>query len=331
MALTKITSKMTDDTIPQKTAHGAMKLPVGATGQRPTGEAGDLRYNSTTGEFEGYTTEWGSIGGDVDTSSHGSLTPTVSSPADNTVVIGNYSSYSNPTFALFLGTTPLPFNQENNTLTITSYPQTGSQTITVRAAHGGGSIFSTVATVSVNIVNPAARYWRLTNWSAGSSYGIRMGYLKMWTGLNGTGSAPASASDAYISANIWSHYPSYESYYGPDKTRTLPFGGSYKTWNRLGSQVSVSNWIKLDMQSPVLINSIDFAWTNNSVYYYGADNMGLQKSYDDVNWIDVIHFGDNIGLPANTVNTNVATGSLATMQAARNNVAQFNRTDEWAL
>jgi len=63
MALTKITSKMTDDTISHKTAHGAMKLPVGTREQRPTGEAGHLRYNSTTGEFEGYTTEWGSIGG----------------------------------------------------------------------------------------------------------------------------------------------------------------------------------------------------------------------------------------------------------------------------
>jgi hypothetical protein len=330
MALTKITSKMTDDTIPQKTAHGAMKLPVGATGQRPTGEAGDLRYNSTTGEFEGYTTEWGSLGGSID-ATHGSLTPTASSPADNTVVIDNYSSYSNPTFALFLGTTPLTFDQENNTLTITSYPQTGSQTITVRAAHGGGFIFSTVATVSVNIVNPAARYWRLTNWHPyNTSHGIRMGYLKMWTGLNGTGSAPASASGAYISANIWQYFPSYEYAYGPDLTRTLPFGGGYSTWNRTGSQVSASNWIKLDMQSPVLINSIDFAWTNNTVYYW-ATNMGLQKSYDDVNWIDVIHFGNNNGLPANTVNTNIATGSYATLQAGRNNVAQFNRTDEWAL
>ena len=41
-----------------------LQVPVGTTGQRPgSGTAGDFRYNSTTGEFEGYTTEWGSIGG----------------------------------------------------------------------------------------------------------------------------------------------------------------------------------------------------------------------------------------------------------------------------
>ena len=41
-----------------------MRIPVGTTGQRPgTAVAGDFRYNTTEGEFEGYTTEWGSIGG----------------------------------------------------------------------------------------------------------------------------------------------------------------------------------------------------------------------------------------------------------------------------
>ncbi len=42
---------------------GALKLPVGTTAQRPTASAGQFRYNSTTGQFEGYTTEWGEIGG----------------------------------------------------------------------------------------------------------------------------------------------------------------------------------------------------------------------------------------------------------------------------
>ena len=41
-----------------------MRVPVGATGSRPGSPlAGDFRYNSTTSEFEGYTDEWGSIGG----------------------------------------------------------------------------------------------------------------------------------------------------------------------------------------------------------------------------------------------------------------------------
>lgn len=44
-------------------ATDAMLVPAGTTAQRPTGAAGYIRYNSTTGQFEGYTTAWGAIGG----------------------------------------------------------------------------------------------------------------------------------------------------------------------------------------------------------------------------------------------------------------------------
>jgi hypothetical protein len=43
---------------------GAVTQTVGTTAQRPgSAAAGMFRYNSTTSEFEGYTTGWGSIGG----------------------------------------------------------------------------------------------------------------------------------------------------------------------------------------------------------------------------------------------------------------------------
>src|SRR6056300_1205791 len=39
-------------------------IPAGTTAERPSvPAAGMLRYNTTTNEFEGYTTEWGAIGG----------------------------------------------------------------------------------------------------------------------------------------------------------------------------------------------------------------------------------------------------------------------------
>ena len=41
----------------------AFYVPAGTTGNRPTGVAGAFRYNSSTSEFEGYTSSWGSIGG----------------------------------------------------------------------------------------------------------------------------------------------------------------------------------------------------------------------------------------------------------------------------
>jgi hypothetical protein len=44
-------------------ATDAILVPNGTTAQRPTGAAGYIRYNTTTGTFEGYTSAWGSIGG----------------------------------------------------------------------------------------------------------------------------------------------------------------------------------------------------------------------------------------------------------------------------
>lgn len=42
----------------------AMLIPKGATGDRPTGVSGYLRFNTTTTEFEGYNgTAWASVGG----------------------------------------------------------------------------------------------------------------------------------------------------------------------------------------------------------------------------------------------------------------------------
>ena len=41
----------------------AVVVPVGTTAERPTPAAGMFRYNTTEGKFEGYTTEWGEIGG----------------------------------------------------------------------------------------------------------------------------------------------------------------------------------------------------------------------------------------------------------------------------
>jgi hypothetical protein len=53
-----------DDANPTFTATSAIKVPAGTTGERPTGAAGKLRFNSTTSEFEGHNgTTWSSVGG----------------------------------------------------------------------------------------------------------------------------------------------------------------------------------------------------------------------------------------------------------------------------
>lgn len=61
------------------TAIDAMLIPKGATGDRPTGVAGYLRFNTTTSEFEGYNgVAWASVGGSAisnDTSTASDLYP----------------------------------------------------------------------------------------------------------------------------------------------------------------------------------------------------------------------------------------------------------------
>jgi hypothetical protein len=49
---------------PTSTSTGAFQVPFGTTGQRPTAATGQVRFNSTLTQFEGYNgTAWGKIGG----------------------------------------------------------------------------------------------------------------------------------------------------------------------------------------------------------------------------------------------------------------------------
>jgi len=275
MALTKITSKMTDDTIPQKTAHGAMKLPVGATGQRPTGEAGDLRYNSTTGEFEGYTTEWGSIGGGIG-DEYISATPTLSSSVLNQIVIGNYSSYVSPTFITKIGSTVIPHTNNAGTLTLEPPPSLGgTQTASVEA-FDLGKLYSATSTVSVEMKNLTARYWRLTNQvQAGGSAPIYKAW-QLYPSLNGGGAKRGSAS-AITTSYAQSSYNPQEMYNG----------SSSVAWYLANHPNTLaSHWAQYDLGSPQEILSMKWANYSTTTNYY-ASSFTIQNSDDGTNWTDV--------------------------------------------
>jgi hypothetical protein len=278
MALTKITSKMTDDTIPQKTAHGAMKLPVGATGQRPTGEAGDLRYNSTTGEFEGYTTEWGSIGGGIG-DEYIAATPTLSSPATGKIVIGNYSSYVSPNFIIKIGSTVIPHTNNAGTFTLlvdlASFG--GTQTVSVQA-FDLGKLYSATATVSVVMPSLTARYWRLTNQVQGGATTQKPIY-KAWhlyPSLNGGGTKRGSASAITASYNL-SGYNIQNLY--PGNTSIAWYLHSFP--NTLAS-----HWVQYDLGSAQEVLSMQWANYNTTTGYY-ASSFTIQNSNDGTNWADI--------------------------------------------
>ena len=103
---------------------GAVKIPVGTTAQRPTASAGQFRYNSTTGKFEGYTTEWGDIGGGeaqftLDTmtgdNSTTTLTMSVTPASENSIQVYFDGVYQHKDTFSFSGTT----------LTFSAAPATG--------------------------------------------------------------------------------------------------------------------------------------------------------------------------------------------------------------
>ena len=72
-------------------ASDAMLIPAGATGSRPTGVAGYLRFNTTSSEFEGYNgSAWASVGGAAisnDTSTATNVYPLFASSTSGTASI----------------------------------------------------------------------------------------------------------------------------------------------------------------------------------------------------------------------------------------------------
>ena len=75
------------------TGTSRIKVPSGTTGQRPgTAVAGDFRYNTTDGKFEGYTTSWGAIGGGAEESD--TSVSSTSATAIYTVAHATYRSAS---------------------------------------------------------------------------------------------------------------------------------------------------------------------------------------------------------------------------------------------
>jgi len=121
-ALPKSGGTMTGPLVIDETT--AVKMSAGTTAQRPTGVAGHFRYNTTEGKFEGYSTEWGEIGGgaaDLKLNSftgNGSTTAYTlsSSPAEDNTLVYIDGVYQNKT----------SYAIASNVLTFSAAPDNGA-------------------------------------------------------------------------------------------------------------------------------------------------------------------------------------------------------------
>jgi len=106
----------------------AILLPKGTTAQRPTAEAGQFRYNTTTGEFEGYTDAWGAIAG-----SGGGTAPSLDTMtgdgSDTTLTLSTAPINENATFVTIDGVLQHKdtYSISGNTLTFSEAPPSGAK------------------------------------------------------------------------------------------------------------------------------------------------------------------------------------------------------------
>ncbi len=110
----------------------AVHLPVGTTGQRPTGAAGYLRYNSTLSRFEGYTDAWGEIGGGG-TSTLSVNTYTVDSSGANPeqFTLSQAPASTDNTIVFIEGVyqNPNSYSVSGTTLTLDTEPENGRKVV----------------------------------------------------------------------------------------------------------------------------------------------------------------------------------------------------------
>jgi hypothetical protein len=139
------------------TANDAVQVPVGNTGQRPTGADGMFRYNQESAAFEGYIGgSWGNVSSFVG----GTLTAKLTLPASNsTVAFFNLPHGSAPSGAV---------NGDFWTTTSGSFVRVGGSNKSHAFLEGG--TFSGNVTFSANVTtqNVSGNYYTLTTANVGT-------------------------------------------------------------------------------------------------------------------------------------------------------------------
>jgi hypothetical protein len=257
----------------------ALKMPSGTTAQRGTGAAGKFRYNSETEEFEGFTDVWGSLGGAID-DVYFTLTPTLTSPSNNRITVGNYSSFLNPVFVTKVGSTVVEHVNTAGTIFMVSQPSVeGSQTVTVEVRELS-KLQNIGNTITVGITSTAARYWRITGMTRGDfSSNFDEGGVSGWQlypefGQGGTklGSASAITSTPHYYTD-----GKEQNLYAKETTGSL-------NWYSQTASTMADDWIMYDLGSDMLVFSMRISPYNATLW---QSNYTIQSSLDNVTWTTV--------------------------------------------
>lgn len=174
----EITAAMIVDNV-QLEGTESVGVPSGTTEQRPgSPSAGMFRYNSTSNEFEGYTTEWGAIGGGdlsniyVDTfTGDGSTTGFTASQSISTenntqiYIDGVYQSKSN-------------YSTSGTTVTFTTAPPNGSA---IEMIHVKSIALTTVADDSISYEKIDDEFKTLDVLTAGATVDVNFDAAQVFT------------------------------------------------------------------------------------------------------------------------------------------------------
>jgi hypothetical protein len=139
---------------------GATKISSGTTAQRPPGTAGQLRFNSTTTEFEGYNgTVWASVGGSAisnDTTTATNLYPIFVNATTGTAT-NVYTSNAKYLYKPSTGELQAPAVTANNGIFLNAATITANTTI--NSGNNGGSFGPVSVADGVTVTVASGSVW----------------------------------------------------------------------------------------------------------------------------------------------------------------------------
>jgi len=144
------------------TSTGALQISAGTTAQRPAAVVGKIRYNSTTGEFEGYSgasPSWKSIGGSAlsnDTSTASDLYPTFAAATSGTA-LNLYTSNAKLLYKPSTGELKASAPVASNGIFINS--TTVSADYTIATGYNGQSIGPMTVNSGVTVTVASGQQW----------------------------------------------------------------------------------------------------------------------------------------------------------------------------